>query len=227
MTISRRGHLIGLLATTLCLLGCGGGGGGNNGNDGGTISRCDPDTFTPNYAHHLTSLLNWSGFPVNVYFIRDANYSTARQDIAIAGFNQWVTATSDVLSYSIVSTQSAANITVRFDPSTPNGVTDIHFSGFDISSADMTVGIKDDADSDVQAVAAHEFGHALGINGHSDSVDDLMYPIHYLGTIGVVTTRDLNTIKTGYCHLFGRSVPCDRPCDHVKSKGPMQTIRIE
>lgn len=55
------------------------------------------------------------------------------------------------------------------------------------------------------AVAAHEFGHALGMYGHSDSIDDLMYPsVH--GATGP-SARDIATLKK----LYERRVDITRP----------------
>ena len=68
-------------------------------------------------------------------------------------------------------------------------------------------------------VAAHEWGHALGINGHSDDPKDLMSSISVrvitVGPLGRIlgsesevrtpTRRDLNTIKTIYANLFRSS----------------------
>jgi predicted Zn-dependent protease len=47
---------------------------------------------------------------------------------------------------------------------------------------------------DISAIAAHEFGHALGIDGHSADSRDLMHPIHNMGAPCRITSRDLNTL---------------------------------
>jgi hypothetical protein len=211
------------LALLPLMSGCGSGGGTAGGGVGGGISRCGLDSFTPNYARELDHLLTWSRFPIRIYFIRDANYSAAREAIARAGFDQWVDATDGALDYAVVNTASAADIKVDFDPSTANGLTVIRFRGFDITSADITLGVKNQLPADLQCISAHELGHALGIDGHSDMEGDLMYPIHFIGTLCPITTRDLNTIKTGYCGVFGRSAPGPRP---VNMDLPEQEIRI-
>ena len=195
--------------------GCGGGGGGTS-----SIAVCSLDSFTPNYATKVSHLLNWNSFPLRVFFVQDANFSQARRVLALAGFDQWVTASNSTISYSEVSTTANADITVTFDPTTQNGVTQIRFQGLNMVSAEMGLGVKNQTDMDLMCIASHEFGHAIGIDGHSDIEADLMYPIHFIGTVCPVTARDLNTIKTGYCHLFGRAIreQFKRPTGPVQTK---------
>lgn len=67
---------------------------------------------------------------------------------------------------------------------------------------------------DLQATAAHEFGHALGIDGHSDDPADIMYPtLHHTLLVGglpppthAITPRDLQTLKACYPLL-----PAEKP----------------
>jgi predicted Zn-dependent protease len=143
---------------------------------------------------------------VSVYFVRDTEFTPARRTLALAGFDQWVSASAGRLDYAEVSNSDQADITIRFDPSTANGQTTSHFTGLEITRAEVLVGVKNQLPLDLQCVAAHEFGHAIGIDGHSDDPDDLMYFEHVVGEPCPVTTRDLNTAKTGYCHLYGRCV---------------------
>jgi hypothetical protein len=170
----------------------------------------------------VSSLLVWPSFPIRVFFIQDSNFTTTRRDIALDGFDQWVDASGGQVDYQVVSSLSSADVTVSFDPSTANGLTELHFSGLSLHSADMTIGTKNLPAADIHCVAAHEFGHALGINGHSDSDSDLMFPIHVVGEPCPVTSRDINTLKTGYCDLFGRATFRAR-----STHGPTQTIRIQ
>jgi hypothetical protein len=209
---------IGAVAALTALLltsGCGSGGSSSQ------ISNCSLDTFVPNYARHVDNLLQWASFPVTIFFIRDANYSQGRQNTAITGFDQWVAATNSAITYQVVTASSGADITVKFDPSTANGLTELHFAGFQMHEADISIGVQNLAAVDIQCVAAHEFGHALGINGHSDAAGDLMFPVHVVGDPCPITTRDLNTMKTAYCNVFTRAGRI-RP----REIGPIQTVQI-
>ena len=64
----------------------------------------------------------------------------------------------------------------------------------DITVAELTVGQR--------TTSAHEFGHLLGIAGHSDDPNDLMYPSHAPTQDVPLSARDINTAKTIYASLF-------------------------
>ena len=192
---------------------------------GGTpqISACPADTFAPNYVLKLSHFLNWGSMPVRVFFFKDAKFTVARRSLSVAGFDQWVTATGSTINYTEVTLLANADVTVKFDPTTQNGLTQISFSGLSMSLAEINIGVKNQTDLDLACIASHEFGHALGIDGHSDISGDLMYPIHFSGEVCPISTRDLNTMKTGYCHLFGRAAN-ESP---VRPKGPITKVIIQ
>ncbi len=215
------------------LTSCGGGGGGGNGPQAPPLDSATPvpdnsssscgQTFAPNYGASVT-LLHWERFPLRVFFVQDAQFSTARQAIAVAGFNQWVAATGNRADYTIVTQASQAEISVSFFRFTGGsgdtlGTTTVSFTGDNvIRSAEIELGVTSNR-SDDTLTAAHEFGHALGISGHSPNLTDLMY---FSGNLsGDVTTRDLNTIRTAYCDDFNRSA--NRTSSAV---GPLKTIVI-
>lgn len=212
----RNRPLILLTLSMLIVGGCGGGG------PTGRISFCNLDSFLPNYARQVRHLLTWPAFPVRVHFVPDAHLTAARQTQTLAGFDQWVTATDGVLRYQINASGAEADIVVRFNPTTANGLARITYGGLTLRRVEIEIGVRNLAPEDIQCIAAHEFGHALGIDGHSDDPDDLMYAVHFVGTPCPVSQADLNTLKTGYCSLFSDrlSMPA------APSSGPLRTITL-
>lgn len=202
-----------VLAASL-LPGCGSSGGSSL-----SVTQNDATRFTPNYVSDLDRLLAWPSLPVRVFFVRDNNYSTARQNVALAGFDQWVTATGGVISYTVVDSLANSDINVSFDPTTQDGLTRLHFTDYTMQSADMFLGVQNLPNADLQCVAAHEMGHALGIDGHSKQQGDLMYFQHVIGDVCPVTTRDLDTMKTAYISLFtrGRLAPARTPTGRAET----------
>lgn len=159
-----------------------------------------------NYADHLSGHLHrWTHFPLTVAFVRDANFSASLEQSAIAGLNDWVSATESRVTYRLVNDPASADITVQFTPERDYGVTDTAFHNDILSHASVSVGIaptdgiRPSAD-DVKALSAHEFGHALGIDGHSTDPGDLMYPSVDGST--KVSPRDENTLAVDY-HFSG------------------------
>lgn len=73
-----------------------------------------------------------------------------------------------------------------------------------IYSAEIKIGISDgiihaqynDMD-EVKHTILHEIGHALGILGHSDGPDDIMFVPHQYGVVDL-SSRDIETINTLY-----------------------------
>lgn len=54
------------------------------------------------------------------------------------------------------------------------------------------------SNKDIYQVVLHEFGHALGLYGHSSDRNDVLYPNNNM--IGIHTSRrDFNTIRSLYC----------------------------
>ncbi len=197
--------ILGVVAVFAALLfaGCGGGG-----TQIGEQRICSANTFVPNYVPQLERLLYWERFPVTVYFERDANYSDYYRRLALEGFDQWVAATGSVVRYREVNSPNDAQIRVAFKPDTRNGLTTYTYypSSGRLISAKVEIGIQGGSPIDIRSVSAHEFGHAIGIGGHSANPEDMMYPNFVSNVPLQITQSDLNTAKTAYCNYFiGRS----------------------
>lgn len=184
----------------------------------------DSSTFSPSYARvpQVHSLNRWRKLPVRVYFDTGGAYTEDRRRQALAGFNLWSEATEGVVDYTVVDSPRQADVTVRFSPGryigndrNTIGRTLIQAWGGSLRLARMDLATAGASADDLTETAAHEWGHALGINGHSDDPDDLMYfqTIRYLTPRGFPvpgrarrepTERDVNTLKTAYAPVFTR-----------------------
>jgi predicted Zn-dependent protease len=217
----------GLALIVLGTAGCGGGGGSSSpSTPAPPASSCNGTSFTPNYVSSV-DLLHWEVFPLRVFFVRDAQYTPTRQSRTLQGFDQWVTATRQATggngaTYTVVSQQSQANVTVKFFEFTGGsgdtlGTTTVNYTPSDsvIHSAELDLGVTGQAATDI-ATAAHEFGHTLGISGHSPNQRDLMY---FTGnSSGDVTTADLNTALTAYCGEFNTNAITKRTSEPMRTR---------
>ncbi len=173
-----------------------------------------PAPVPPSYAEspEIRRLLHWEHFPLHVCFVPGDLTTKERTDAVEAGFDQWVHATKDFVQYQVVTKPAQAEIVVTFLPldSVPDqsgscGHTKMTFLTLTLKSAAVSLATTGVTPADLQATAAHEFGHALGIDGHSDDPDDLMYAVLTHSPDGElpvpahdVTARDLNTLKVCY-----------------------------
>lgn len=174
----------------------------------------------PNYAHtsNMRALLHWERFPLHVFFPASRLASAERKQLALAGFDEWVQATHGIVCYRVVTKETGAELVVNFIShtrtsgfSTVGGRTTITCEGALLKKVAIEIVEKDDDPAGFQTICAHEFGHALGIDGHSDDEKDMMFPVLTLTLFTVrndeialptpartVTRRDVNTLLTAY-----------------------------
>jgi predicted Zn-dependent protease len=154
--------------------------------------------------------LIWTQFPVKV-FLDTAGSKAPRESVWLDAVRKAVGDWDKYLPLVEVSDSQAANITVRRasvpiqrDPA--GRIQPIRFAetkyGFYIDvdrlQQRMTITLSpNQPDLSLLAGAQHEFGHALGIWGHSDRQTDVMYFSQVAHPAGI-TDRDANTLKQLY-----------------------------
>jgi hypothetical protein len=204
----------------ITLFACGGGGGGSS-----TGGVCSATAYTPNFATASgMTLRKWNHLPIKVFFATTTPIgSTTIEQHLRDGFDKWETALSHDLWTEVV-TQGAADLVVTVQGSAPQttlATTTVFFPSGSaiISSATMTVFTWGSIpEADYNPTGCHEMGHALGIGGHSDSNLDIMY---FTGNLsGLLTTRDLNTLRTCYCDFTTSALPVQSA---TKPTGPMDS----
>ena len=195
------------------LTGCGGGGGGSS-----STSTPAASSFTPNYVASVTPY-HWATLPVRVYFANDLTLTpkggaaTRLNTLFQSGFDRWPAATGGVVSYQVVTDPALAQITVTTVPvpdpagQAETGVTTVAHTGSVLTAATMQIFVWPDITNTELtqgqvATATHEFGHALGIGGHSPVSTDEMFVLHNPDQDVLLSERDVNTIKTIYSPLF-------------------------
>lgn len=166
--------------------------------------------------------LHWAHFPVRVFLPAHGPGQTEEAQVALAGFDEWTAASHGKIRYVRVADAAKAEITVMLVPGRflsadvksvgAVGETTVYSSGGVLQKASIRLVEGLGASEDVQATAAHEFGHALGISGHSDDPGDLMYPVETLhlgapeepapGAAHTVTAHDLRLLAACYPVLF-------------------------
>ena len=219
--MTRRNFLGAFSALTMSglLAGCGGGGGSSSSTSGGGSYQPDLSRFAPNYTSALT-LYHWPALPVRVYFANDVTATpkggspTRVNDLILTGFNRWPAATGGTVGFTQVTDPAQAQITVSTvtipDPAglSETGKTSVTpGAGNVLQSAAVQIYVWPDITvpeltQGLLATATHEFGHALGIGGHSPNPSDIMYISHDPNADVQLTASDVNTIKTIYYFLF-------------------------
>ena len=175
------------------------------------------ELFVPNYAHGIDPqtgapnvLSHWPAFPVRVMFDATPDLTSEREQAALAGMDWWVQATGGMVSYELTTDPRQADVIITFAHLGNTGWagrTEYAVSGDQtMIGAHVYLNLDYLTDSaNITPAAAHEFGHALGIRGHSSDPSDLMSYSPKVYTLHGPSERDLNTLKTAYWQLFALS----------------------
>ena len=211
----------------LCLTGCGGGGGSVAGllpstkitsGTNAVGAGCRNTSYTPNFANGIdpstglpNRLYHWNHFPLKLFIVASPQSNAMLVQQAETGFNWWVTGTAGLVTYQIVNDPAQADITVTFENrgyTNYGAITDYSVnSNGEVTKATITFNMTYlSSVANIEPVAAHEFGHALGIAGHSSNPADVMYDGSSTYSKTALSTADVNTLFTAYCG-YGLAAP--------------------
>lgn len=161
-------------------------------------------------------LVRWpaKAMPIRVYMAPFRWYekskqmeSTAYNRMVLEAMDKWSQISGGAVRFQLVSTLNDSQIDInwrRVDRTSLGHCEYIINKQSLIYSAEIRIGISDglihakynDFD-EVRHTVLHEFGHALGLIGHSDHSDDIMYVPHQYG-VTRISERDVETLRWLY-----------------------------
>ena len=201
---------------TLALSGCGGGSNPllSTAPTGGVPRATAVPTapFTPNYIPSLETGFHWTKDTLKVFV--DAPQTDARVASVKEGVALWTSFPGSPFRAEYVASAEGADVTVKFVPQSAlpgdfAGNTTTYHLEPSMELAEAQVELRDDVkNANLVTLTAHEFGHALGIHGHSAEASDAMFPV--APNPGRVTQPDANTIAEIYEEGRARSASLTR-----------------
>lgn len=159
---------------------------------------------TGNYAQYLEHLTKWYNMPVKVWVQPSPYSATAKK-----AFYEWQSKSSNLVRFTYVSTAKQAQIRIYFvdkinqPVSSQNiGLTNLKYIGNMNTSADVQILQRTDSGkmrtyAQIYPVILHEAGHALGMSGHSNSNNDILFENNYTNDTHL-SNRDINTLRVIY-----------------------------
>ncbi len=159
---------------------------------------------TGSYADRLSVQTKWYKMPVKVW-IQPGPYKQTAQN----AFYEWQTKSSYLVSFTTVNNPKQAQIKVYFVDKIQNplsdhnlGLTKLKYIANMNINADIQILQKTDSNNprsnkQIYPVVLHEIGHALGINGHSNTNNDIMYENNFTNDTHL-SNRDINTLRAIY-----------------------------
>ncbi|MGC4045839.1 MAG: matrixin family metalloprotease [Armatimonas sp.] len=155
--------------------------------------------YTPNYRTNLRDGFSWAKSELTVYL---DSTDTTQKNTVLEGARQWSAYPGSTFTFREVSSPDQADIKVTFKPAIAfsddsAGLTTVYPESTSNDLVTAEVEIRNDVTgAELLTLSAHEFGHALGIDGHSTATSDCMNP--YAPNPARITQPDANTLALIY-----------------------------
>lgn len=145
------------------------------------VTQANPTAALPEYDTYFGD--NWGSVrvfrlltqcpPLKIYIDNRSGFKPHYMEYIVWSLSSWSQALNGRLSYQFTNNPAEADITVDWVPR----FSDRYIAGlttFRVGHADIQIKTEGVPEKDIKTNIIHEFGHALGIAGHSENPNDIM-----------------------------------------------------